>query len=61
MEQVSLTASSLRKRHKRYRRLARREVELLDAFRQLSDVDQERMLLVVRGIAWANGPLSSKV
>lgn len=61
MEQVTLTPSSSRKRHKRYRRLVRREAEMLAVFRQLSDTDQERALLVLRGIAWAAGPLAAKV
>lgn len=57
MDQVTLPLSSSQKRHKRSRRMARREAEMLDVFRQLSDVDQERVLLIMRGIAWAAGPL----
>ncbi len=61
MEQVNLTPPFLRKRNKRYRRLTRREAEMLDIVRQLSDADQERVLLVLRGIAWAAGPLATSI
>lgn len=30
---------------------------MLDTFHQLPDADQERILLVIRGIAWARGPV----
>ncbi len=57
MDQVILTAIGFPKRQEAYRRLIGREVEMLDTFRQLPDADQERILLVIRGIAWASGPL----
>lgn len=57
MEKASLNLLPLRKRQKRYRCLIGREVEMLDIFRQLPDADQERVLLVIRGIARTTGPL----
>ncbi|MDR6230459.1 hypothetical protein QE444_002816 [Pseudomonas sp. SORGH_AS199] len=57
MDQVILPQRFFGNRKKRYRRLIRREVEMLDIFRQLPDADQERVLLVIRGIARTTGPL----
>jgi hypothetical protein len=57
MDKASLNPLPLRKRQKRYLRLVGREVEMLDIFRQLHEADQERVLLVIRGIARTTGPL----
>lgn len=61
MADLSLTPPSLRKRQKHYRLLIGREVEMLDIFRQLPVADQEHVLLVVRGIAWAAGPIPATI
>lgn len=57
MDQVILTPPGFPQRQEACRRLIGREVEMLDIFRRLPDADQERMLLIIRGIAWACGPL----
>ncbi len=57
MEEVSLNLPGFPERQETYQRLVDRKVEMLDIFCSLSDVDQERMLVVIRAIARAAGPL----
>ncbi|WP_295514957.1 hypothetical protein [uncultured Pseudomonas sp.] len=59
MEQVNYTRAEPRIRQEG-ERLAGREVELLEAFRRLSDADQARLLLLARSLNWAAGPELSR-
>lgn len=57
MEQVSFPQAVLRQRRDDEVCLVGRELELLAAFRDLSDADQARILLLTRSMTWAAGPL----
>lgn len=59
MEQASLTQAEPRTCQEG-ERLACMEVELLEAFRRLSDADQARLLLLARSLNWAAGPELSR-
>jgi len=59
MEQVTLSPATSNDHQSKHFQLVGSEIELIDIFRFLSDEDQERVIRVVKGMAWAVGPIST--